>query len=681
MSQTIQPPIAAQIPHSTTIHGRTLVDNYAWLRGKEKPEVIEYLNQENVYTESIMSSTKDLQDKLYHEMRSRIKETDQTYPDRMGDFFYYSRTEEGKQYSIYCRKHLTLDAPEEIILDVNILAEGHPFFTLGTLKISPDHQLLAYSYDLTGSEYFTIVIKDLAHNELHSDLLIDTDGSVVWLNDNRTFLYVALDDSFRCFKAYRHTLGSEQTDDKLLLHEQDEAFAIAIDKSKDDTMILAHIGSATTAECYFADANGSCEALTMFAPRIHEIDYSIDAANGNFYIHTNDNAKNFKLLVAPIDKYSPEHQTELIAHRPLTKLRGVEVFDNYLIALELTAGMEEVRVQNLSSNDVRYIPFEEVAYSLTQGRNFMSDATFFRFNYSSPVTPNCVMDYDFTTGTVTKRKQTEVPDYHPENYKLERVFVPARDGAAIPMTVIMRKDTVLDGTNPLYLYGYGSYGMSMSDYFSASRCNLIDRGVIYAVAHIRGGGEMGEQWHDTGKMLQKKNTFTDFIDSAEYLIAHGYTSPKLIAAEGRSAGGLLMGAITNMRPDLFKVIIAGVPFVDMINTMLDATLPLTVGEYEEWGNPNEKQYFDYMLSYSPYDNIIPQEYPHILALAGLSDPRVSYWEPAKWVAKIRATRTDENIILLKTQMESGHFGASGRFDYLKEIAFQQSFTLKMLGIE
>ncbi len=681
MSQPIQPPIAAKIPHSTSIHGITFVDNYAWLRGKEKPEVIEYLNQENVYTESIMSSTKDLQDKLYHEMRSRIKEADATYPDRMGEYYYYSRTEDGKQYSIYCRKHLSLDAPEEIILDVNILAEGHPFFTLGTLKISPDHQLLAYSYDLTGSEYFTIVIKDLANNELHSDLLIDTDGSVVWLNDNCTFLYVALDESFRCFKAFRHTLGTEQVDDKLLLHENDEAFAINIDKSKDDSMLLAHISSATTAECYFADANGTCDSLTMFAPRIHEIDYSIDAANGNFYIHTNDNAKNFKLLVAPISNYSAEHQTELIAHRPLTKLRGVEVFDNHLIALELTAGMEQVRVQNLSTNEVRYIPFEEVAYSLTQGRNFMPDASFFRFNYSSPITPNCVLDYDFTTGEVTKRKQTEVPGYHSENYKLERMFVKAHDGAEIPLMVMMKKDTALDGTNPLYLYGYGSYGMSMSDYFSASRCNLVDRGVIYAVAHVRGGGEMGEQWHDSGKMLSKKNTFTDFIACAEYLIASGYTSAKRIAAEGRSAGGLLMGAITNMRPDLFKVIIAGVPFVDMINTMLDATLPLTVGEYEEWGNPNEKQYFEYMYSYSPYDNIIPQEYPHILALAGLSDPRVSYWEPAKWVAKLRATRTDENIILLKTQMESGHFGASGRFDYLKEIAFQQSFTLKMLGIE
>jgi len=681
MSQPIQPPIAAKIPHSTTVHGITIVDNYAWLRGKEKPEVIEYLDQENAYTEAIMQPTKDLQTQLYQELRGRIKETDQSYPDQMGDYFYYSRTESGKQYSIYCRKYLSLDAPEEIILDVNILAESHPFFTLGTLKISPDHKLLAYSYDLTGSEYFTIVVKDLANGDILIDLLIDTDGSVVWLNDNKTFLYVELDECFRCYKVFRHTLGTLQTEDLLLLHEKDEAFAIAIDKTKDDTMLLASIGSATTSECYFADANGTCDALTMFAPRVHEIEYSIDAANGNFYIHTNENAKNFKLLVAPLNNYSRENQRELIAHRSETKLRGVEVFDNHLVALEMTAGMEQLRVQDLSTNDIRYIPFDEVTYSLSQGRNFMPNASFFRFNYSSPVTPNSVLDFDFTTSALSLRKRTEIPGYLSENYILDRIFVKASDGASIPMTIVMKKDTVLNGNNPLYLYGYGSYGMSMSDYFSPSRFTLIDRGIIYVVAHVRGGGEMGEQWHDNGKMLNKKNTFTDFIACAEYLIEHKYTSPKLIATEGRSAGGLLMGAITNMRPDLFKVVIAGVPFVDMINTMLDDTLPLTVGEYEEWGNPKDKKYFDYMLSYSPYDNIAPKEYPHILALAGLSDPRVSYWEPAKWVAKIRASKTDSNTIILKTQMESGHFGASGRFDYLKEIAFQQSFTLKMLEVE
>ncbi|MFN8358445.1 MAG: S9 family peptidase [Candidatus Kapaibacterium sp.] len=681
MSQTIQPPIAAKIPHSTTIHGRTLVDNYAWLRGKEKPEVIEYLNQENAYTESVMSTTKAVQEKLYAELRSRIQETDETYPDQMGEYFYYSRTEAGKQYSIYCRKHRALDAPEEIILDVNLLAEGHPFFTLGTLKISPDHTMLAYSFDLTGSEYFTIVVKDLASGALHPDALHDTDGSVVWLNDNATFLYVALDESFRCYKVFRHTLGSNQSDDLLLLHETDEAFAIAISKSKDDTTLLAHIGSSTTSECYYADANGSGDTLRLFARRIHEIDYSLDVANGNFYIHTNNNAKNFKLLVAPLTDASPDKWHELIPHRPDTKLRSVEVFDHHLVALEMTGGMEQLRVQNLATDDVRYIPFTEVAYSLTQGRNFMPNAEQYRFNYSSPITPSTVMDYDFTTGEITKRKQVHVPGFTSDKYKVERVFARARDGAEIPLTIIMKQDTVLDGSHSLYLYGYGSYGMSMSDYFSASRFTLIDRGIIYAVAHVRGGGEMGEHWHDEGKMLKKKNTFTDFIDCAEYLVKNGYTSPKRIATEGRSAGGLLMGAITNMRPDLFKVVIAGVPFVDMMNTMLDATLPLTVGEYEEWGNPNEKRYFDYMLSYSPYDNVIPQDYPHILALAGLSDPRVSYWEPAKWVAKIRALRTDNHTILLKTQMESGHFGASGRFDYLKEIAFQQSFTLKMLEIE
>ncbi|MBI3258401.1 MAG: S9 family peptidase [Ignavibacteriae bacterium] len=682
MSQNLSttPPIAVKIPQVTTIHDISLIDNYSWLRGKEKPEVIEYLNAENAFTETVMHDTKPLQEVLYNELRGRIKEADQTAPDRLDDYFYYSRTEEGKQYTIYCRKLESLDAPEEIILDVNVLAEGNPFFTLGTLKVSPNHQLLAYSYDLDGSERYKIVVKEIASNILYSDKLEDTSGSVVWLNDNKTFIYNLLDEAFRSYKVLRHILGSEQIDDRLLLHENDESFSIGIDKSKDNSIILVGLESSTTSEFYFAEADSNCDALTLFAPRIHEIEYQIDSANGKFYIKTNENAKNFKLMSVSMDNFSHSNWEELIPHRLETTIESFEVFNDYLVAKETTSGLEQFRVQDLSNNKVRYINFPEQTYSISHGKNFMPNAKEFRLGYSSPITPPSAIDYDFVSGKISTVKQTEIPTYKKENYEAKRLFVIASDGIRIPLTIIMKKGTELNGKNPLYLYGYGSYGISMTDGFSSKIVSLLDRGVIYAIAHIRGGSEMGEEWHDAGKMLNKKNTFTDFIACAEFLIQNKYTAPKLIAVEGRSAGGLLMGAVTNMRPDLFAIVVAGVPFVDMMNTMLDATLPLTIGEYEEWGNPNEKLYFDYMLSYSPYENVESKAYPHILALAGLSDPRVSYWEPAKWIAKIREKRTDNNTIILKTNMDSGHFGASGRFDYLKEIAFQYAFVLKMFGI-
>ena len=678
-NQHVTPPVAVKIPHVTSIHNITLQDDFSWLRGKEKPEVIAYLNAENAFTESVMHDTKSLQEQLYNELRGRIKETDQTAPDQMDDYYYYSRTEAGKQYTIYCRKHGSLDAPEEIILDVNVLAEAHPFFTLGTLRVSPNHKLLAYSYDIDGSERYRIAVKDIASNTLHSDLLEEATGSLVWLNDNKTFIYTLLDEAFRSYKVLRHTLGEDQKKDLLLLHENDESYSIGIDKTKDNSILLIGIESSTTSEFHFANADGDCNSLTIFAPRVHEIEYQIDAANGNFYIKTNKNAKNFKLMSVPIVNFSSNEWSEVIPHRPDTTIESFEVFNTYIVVKETTLGLEQFRVQNLATQEVRYINFPEPTYTISHGRNFMPNAKEFRLGYSSPVTPPSVIDYDFVSGKISTVKQTEIPTYKKEDYEAKRVLVTASDGVKIPLTVIMKKGIVLNGKNPLYLYGYGSYGISMTDGFSSKIVSLLDRGMIYAIAHIRGGSEMGEEWHDAGKMLNKKNTFTDFIACAEFLIENKYTSPKLIAIEGRSAGGLLMGAVTNMRPDLFKIVVAGVPFVDMMNTMLDATLPLTIGEYEEWGNPNEKQYFDYMLSYSPYDNVEAKAYPHILALAGISDPRVSYWEPAKWVAKIRANRTYNNTIILKTNMDSGHFGASGRFDYLKEIAFQYAFVLKMFG--
>ncbi len=671
-------PKPAKKPYNRTIHDITMHDDYFWLREKKNPEVLDYLKAENSYYSAVMQPTEDLQKTLYNEMRSRIKESDTTEYSKYEDYFYYSRTEEGKQYTIYCRRHTDEGSCEEILLDVNKIAAEFPYFTLGTLQISPNHALLAYSYETDGSEHYRIAVKTLATGETIDSGFRYATSEVVWLNDSKRLIYVIQDETFRPYKAMLHTLGTHTDTDILLHHESDESFHLSIDKSSDRQYIFLNIHSSTTTEVLYADANSKCELLTVFMPRKHDIEYDIDHNNGLFYIRINDNGKNFRLLSADVNNRTSFN--EILPHREDVMLSWVFPFDTHIAIGERENGLPQISIIEKKTNNYQRISFPESAFHVGSGRNFEPSATFFRCSYSSLLSPPTIYDITLTDGTLKLVKQQQIPNYDSSHFTVERVFVPATDGVNVPMTLLYRKGIKNNGNNPTLLYGYGSYGANMPDSFRSNLFSLIDRGFIYALAHIRGGGEMGEHWHLNGKLLSKKNTFTDFISCAEYLIHNKYTSPKLLSIEGGSAGGLLVGATLNLRPDLFGAAIASVPFVDVINTMLDESLPLTVIEYEEWGNPNDRKYFDYMKSYSPYDNISAAPYPHILALAGLNDPRVQYWEPAKWVAKLREYRTDDGLTLLKTNMTTGHFGSSGRFDYLKDIAFEYAFLLFALGV-
>ncbi|GAB1430652.1 oligopeptidase B [Ignavibacteria bacterium] len=671
-------PIAVKKPHTIQIHDVTLLDDYFWLREKTKPEVLDYLNAENDYTAAVMQPAEELQDTLYREMRGRIKETDISEFDRYGDYFYYSRTEEGKQYSIFCRRRAEENGKEEILLDVNELAAPFPYFTLGTLQISPDHLCLAYSYETDGSEHYAIAVKTLATGEIVESGFRYATSSVLWLNDNKRIIYLVQDESFRPYKVMLHTLGEHTDNDIMLYCEKDESFHISLDKSFDNRYILVNIGSQTTSETLYADADGICDSLSVFIPRRRDIEYDTDHNSGVFYIRTNDGGKNFRLLSANANNIAD--MREILPHRPHITLSWVLPFDTHIVLGERENGLPHIAIIEKSTGNYRRIAFPEAAYDVASGHNFESSASTFRCKYSSFTTPLSVFDISFADCSLKLIKKQEIlGDFDSANYTVERIFVTASDGIAVPVTLLYRKGLEKNGKNPTLLYGYGSYGANMPDSFRLNLFSLIDRGFIYALAHIRGGGEMGEQWHDDGKLLKKRNTFTDFISCAEYLVNNDYTSPQFLACQGGSAGGLLIGATLNMRHDLFGAAIADVPFVDVINTMLDDTLPLTVIEYEEWGNPNDKEYFDYMKSYSPYDNITTQAYPNILALAGLNDPRVQYWEPAKWVAKLRRLRSDNKVTLLKTNMSAGHFGASGRFDYLKETAFRYAFLIYFLN--
>lgn len=672
------PPEAAKQPRETTIHDITLHDDYFWLRGKTNPDVLAHLNAENEYTAAVMQPTQQLQEELYREMRGRIKETDSTEYDRYGEYFYYSRTEEGKQYSIYCRKHHSIDAPEEVLLDVNELAAPFPYFTLGTLQMSPDHRRLAYSYETDGSEHYTIAVKTLATGEVADSGFRHATSGVQWLNDSNRLLYIVQDDAYRPYKIMLHTLGTHTNTDILLYQEDDEAFHLSVDKTSDRKYVLVNVHSNTTTETLYADADGVCDMMSVFMPRRHEIKYNIDHNNGEFFIHTNDGGKNFRLLVVPAADLTQVR--EIISHREDVMLSWAQPFDTHIVLGERENGLPQIVIVDKITGERRRITFPEAAYNLSEARNFEPSATVFRCNYSSPVSPLTVFDIAFADGELTQVWQAEVlGGYDSARYAVERVFVTASDGTPVPMTIFYAKNLERNGNNPTLLYGYGSYGANMPDNFRMNLLSLVDRGFVYALAHIRGGGEMGEHWHDNGKLMHKKNTFSDFVACAEYLIDNGYSSAKTLSCMGGSAGGLLIGATLNMRPDLFRAAIADVPFVDVVNTMLDETLPLTVIEYEEWGNPNKKEYFDYIRTYSPYDNVIRTRYPDILALAGLNDPRVQYWEPAKWVAKLREYRTDDGLTLLKTNMSAGHFGSSGRFDYLKEIAFEYAFLIHTLS--
>jgi len=682
VAQNVSPPIAEKIPKVDTSFGDIRIDNYFWLRDKNNPEVIKYLQAENKYTETVMKPTEKLQEKLYKEMLSRIKETDLSVPEKIDDYYYYTREEKGKQYKIYCRKKSSLDAKEEILLDANELARGHNYLDVGVYKVSPDHQLLAYSIDTTGAEDFTLYFKDLNTGKVLTDVIQNTSYSAEWANDNKTVFYNTLDEAKRPYKLYRHALGTDPKNDALIYHEKDEAFNLDLKKSKSKAYLFMLLESETTSEDWYLDASHPQWGFKIIQPRQHEMEYSVEQHGDKFYILTNDNAKNFKLMQAPINNPSKGNWKEVIPPADSVKLDNIEVFKNHLVVYERERGLKKIRITNLTDNQVHYVDFSEPVYTFWPERNPDFNTNLLRFDYTSLITPRSVFDYDMDKRTRELKKQDEVlGGYNPSLYQSERVFVKASDGTLVPISLVYKKGMARNGKNPLFLYGYGAYGISSESYFSSNRLSLLDRGFIYAIAQVRGGGEMGRYWYEQGKLLNKKNTFTDFIACAEHLIAEKYTSKDDLVINGGSAGGLLMGAVTNMRPDLFKAVIADVPFVDLINTMLDPSLPLTVIEYEEWGNPQEKEYYGYMRSYSPYDNVQTKAYPNVLITTSLNDPRVSYWEPSKWTARLRALKTDKNLLLLKINMGAGHGGSSGRYDYLKDIALEYAFIFKVLGIK
>jgi oligopeptidase B len=672
-------PMAKKIPKTTEIHGEKLVDNYFWLREKTNPEVVSYLEAENAYTDSVMKPTEGLQAALYKEMVGHIKETDENVPYKEGDYFYYSRTMQGLQYPIFARKPKTLSAAEAVTLDVNELAKGLKYLGVGAYSVSDDGNYLAYSTDTTGYRQYTLQIKDLRTGKLLPEK-IERVGSVMWANDNKTVFYSTEDAvTKRSDKFWRHEIGTDKSD--LVYEEKDELFDVYGGRTRDRKMILIASGSKTSTEYRYVPADKPAEAPKVILPREADHEYSVDHRDGLFYIRTNQGAKNFRLVAAPVSDPSKKNWKEVVPHRPAVKIDDIDLFSNHLVLSELEGGLQHINVIDLKTNKSHRIQFPEPVYTAFVSTNREFNTKTLRFGYQSLVTPNSVFDYDMDTRQSTLLKQTEVPGgFDKANYQSERIFATASDGTKVPISVVYRKGTKLDGKAPLLLYGYGSYGYSMTPSFSSNRLSLLDRGVVYAIAHIRGGGELGEEWREAGRMMKKMNTFTDFIASAEHLVKQKYTSSDRIIIQGGSAGGLLVGAVVNMRPDLFKAAIAEVPFVDVLNTMLDASLPLTTSEYIEWGNPNEKAAFDYMKTYSPYDNIKAQNYPVMLIKTSLNDSQVPYWEGAKFAAKLRATKTDNNLLLLKTNMGAGHGGSSGRYDLLKEVAFNYAFMLSQFGL-
>ena len=666
-------------PKTTNIHGTTLVDDYFWLREKTNPAVLAHLQAEETYTQQVMKPTEPLQEKLYKEMLSHIKQTDTDVPYRSGNYFYYTRTEEGKQYPIYCRKKGSLDAAEEIVLDQNELAKGHKFMSVGLFLPSDDGNLLAYSTDNTGYRQYILQIKDLRTGQLFPER-IERVTSLVWANDNKTFFYVTEDPvTKRSDKFFRHVLGTDKMD--LVYDEKDELFDIGVSRSRDKAVVFLTSFSKTSTEARYLRANDPNGTLKVIIPRAPEHEYDVNHRDGLFYIRTNKGAKNFRIVTAPVSDPSEKNWKEFIAHKPEVKIDAISMYAGHAVLLEWEGGLQQLEVVNFKTNERNRITFPEPVYSAELGTNREYNTSVVRYNYESLVTPESVFEYDMNTGKSTLLKQTEVPGgFDRSNYQSERVFATASDGTKIPMSLVYRKGVKMDGSAPLLLYGYGSYGYSIPPTFSSRRLSLLDRGVIFAIGHIRGGSELGEEWRQAGRMMKKMNTFTDFIACAETLIKNKFTSKDRLVIEGGSAGGLLMGVVSNLRPDLFKAVVSHVPFVDVLNTMLDASLPLTTSEYIEWGNPNEKAAFEYMKTYSPYDNIAKKDYPATLVKVSLNDSQVPYWEGAKLVAKLRTMKTDKNPLLLKVNFGAGHGGASGRYDALRETAFDYSFMLWQMGV-
>jgi oligopeptidase B len=674
-----QPPMAEKKTKTTNIHGTTLVDDYFWLREKANPAVLAHLQAEDAYTQTVMKPTEALQEKLYKEMLSHIKQTDTNVPYRSGNHFYYTRTEEGKQYPIFCRKKGSLEAPEEIVLDVNELAKGQKFMSVGLFLPSDDGNLLAYSTDNTGYRQYVLQVKDLRTGQLFPER-IERVTSFTWANDNKTFFYVTEDAvTKRSDKFSRHVLGTDKTD--LVYDEKDELFDIGVGRSRDKAVIFLEAFSKTSTESRYLRADDPNGTPKVIIPRSPEHEYDVDYRNNLFYIRTNKGAKNFRIVTAPVNDPSEKNWKEFVPHNLAVKIEGVSLFADHAVLSEWEGGLQQLEVVNFKTNKHNRIAFPEPVYSAGLSANPEYNTSVVRYSYNSMVTPNSTFDYDMNTGKSTLLKQQEVPGgFDRNNYQSERVFATASDGTKIPMSMVYKKGAKMDGSAPLLLYGYGSYGISIPPTFSSTRLSLLDRGVIFVIGHIRGGGELGEEWRQAGRMMNKMNTFTDFIACAETLIKNKYTSKDRLVIQGGSAGGLLVGAVSNLRPDLFKAVVSQVPFVDVLNTMLDASLPLTTSEYIEWGNPNEKAAFDYMKTYSPYDNVAKKDYPATLVKVSVNDSQVPYWEGTKLVAKLRTMKTDHNPLLLKVNFGAGHGGASGRYDALRESAFDYAFMLWQMGV-
>ncbi|MGB3295994.1 MAG: S9 family peptidase [Phormidesmis sp.] len=683
-----EPPVAPQRPKRLTVHNDERIDPYYWLRDRANPEVVAYLDAENAYTQAQMKHTEAFQQQLFDEMLGRIQESDLSVPYRYGDYDYYVRTEEGQPYSIHCRQQAA-GGVEAVLIDENALAKGHEFFSLGGYEVSPDQTLLAYATDTQGDERCTLALKEIETGEPFPERIPNTSG-MVWASDNTTLFYLTLDQANRPSQVWRHRLGTPSEQDELVYEETDEAFYLGLEVSRSGAYILLSANSKITSEVRVLEASNPEGTFRTIHPREKGVEYQVahhangeeDPEGGKFYIVTNDQAINFKLMTAPARSPSKAQWQSAIPHRQDVMLVGIDVFRDYLVLYERENGLPTIRVQSLSTGDIKQIDLPEPTYSVRGGLMREFDSRTLRFHYGSMVTPSSVFDYDMERHQrVLKKQQPVLGGYDPEQYVSERLVAIAPDGIEIPISLVYKRDLPTDRSHPLYLTGYGSYGYPYPVTFSSDRLSLLDRGVVCAIAHIRGGGEMGRPWYEDGKFLNKVNTFTDFIACAEHLIEQGWTSAEQLAIAGGSAGGLLMGAVINRRPELFRVAIAQVPFVDVVTTILDPDLPLSVMEWDEWGNPNEPAFYHYMKAYSPYDNVTAQAYPNLLITGGLNDPRVSYWEPAKWTAKLRTCKTDDNKLLLKTNMDAGHGGASGRYERIKERAFTDAFLLNCLGID
>lgn len=683
----LKAPVAEKQEHIRDIHGDKVNDPYYWMidffkKGKDSTKVVDYLKAENTYWEGMMKDTEPFREKLFQEMKARIKEKDESVPVFKNGYYYYTRTEAGKQYFKYCRKKASLTAPEEVLLDVDQQAEGHSYYSASGFSISPDNSKMIFGVDSVSRRQYSLFIKDLNTGKITDLGIKNTAGSSEWANDNKTIFYTENNpETLLSEKIKKHILGTDASKDATVYEEQDKTNYISVYKSKNEKFILIYSGATTSSETRYLDADKPDEDFKVFQPRIKNVLYSVTPLEDKFLVKTNKDALNFKVVETPLNKTTVENWKDFIPHRKDVLMESVTAFKNYLVFSERQNGLTQLVIYDRKTGKQEFLKFDEPVYTVYSSGNPEYNTDNFRFGYTSMITPGSQYEQDLKTGKRTLLKQQEVlGGYHKENYTTERLFATAKDGTKIPISIVYKKGFKRDGNSPLLLYAYGSYGSSMDATFSSTRLSLLDRGFAYAITHIRGGQEMGRQWYEDGKMMKKKNTFTDFIDSGEYLVKEKFTSPKHLYAQGGSAGGLLMGAIANMSPALWNGVISQVPFVDVVNTMLDTSIPLTTNEYDEWGNPNNKEAYFYMKSYSPYENIEKKNYPNLLVTTGLHDSQVQYFEPAKWVAKLRDMKTDKNVLLLKTDMEYGHGGASGRFDYLKDLALVYAFMFKLEGI-